>query len=88
MSTLGTEGSAKAASDPIAVNAVIASIILTQTFGRWAVTNAFVIGREIGGVKMRKKILASGGIVNMCAAILVTSIAVSCSSFPVWVAFC
>ena len=54
-------------------NAIIASVILTQTFSRWSVTNAFVIGAEIGGVKMRRKIMATGGLVNMCCAILITA---------------
>lgn len=61
--------------DPTATqrSAVIASVILTQTFSRWSVTNAFVIGAEIGGVKMRRKIMATGGVVNMCCAILITA---------------
>lgn len=57
-----------------AINAIIASIILVQTFGRWSITNAFVIGAEIGGVKMRKKLMASAGVVNMGSAILITSV--------------
>lgn len=77
VSSLGNGGSAKPTGDSTTVNAIIASIILTQFFGRWSVTNAFVIGGEIGGVKMRKKILASGGVVNMCCAILITSAVVS-----------
>lgn len=36
-----------------------------------------MIGGEIGGTKMRKKVLASAGVVNMCSAILVTSVTVS-----------
>lgn len=60
-----------------AIDAIIASIILVQVFSRWSVTNAFVIGAEIGGVKMRKKLLATSGVVNMSSAILVTSVVVS-----------
>lgn len=60
-----------------AVNTVIAAVIFTSTFSRWTVANAFVIGSEIGGLKMRKKLMALGGFVNMICAILVTSITVS-----------
>lgn len=77
VSTLGVSGNALAIEDPAAVGAIVASIILTQFFGRWAITNAFVISGEIGGTKMRKKILGSGGVINMCSAILVTSVTVS-----------
>ncbi|KJY01103.1 hypothetical protein TI39_contig303g00048 [Zymoseptoria brevis] len=56
------------------VNTVIASIILTATFARWSVTNAFVIGGEVGGTRHRRKVLAVRGIVNMLVAILITSV--------------
>jgi hypothetical protein len=69
VSTLGTLTKPTSAQ----INAVIASVILTQTFSRWAVNNAFVIGAEIGGVKMRRKVMATGGVVNMSCAILITS---------------
>ena len=69
VSTLGT----LAKPNSTQINAVIASVILTQTFSRWAVNNAFVIGAEIGGVKMRRKIMATGGVVNMSCAILITA---------------
>lgn len=58
---------------PAATNGIIASIIITQIFSRWATTNAFVIGAEIGGVKMRRKVTATAGLVNMSSAILITS---------------
>lgn len=67
----------KVPTDPTAINAIIASVILVQFFGRFSITNAFVIGAEIGGVKMRRKVLATGGLVNMASAILVTSVVVS-----------
>jgi len=63
--------------DARSINAIIASVILVQTFSRWSVSNAFVIGAEIGGVKMRRKVLATSGVVNMASAILVTSVVVS-----------
>lgn len=69
VATLGTVASPSSTQ----INTLIASVILVQTFGRWSVTNAFVIGAEIGGVKMRRKVLATGGFVNMCCAILITS---------------
>lgn len=75
LATLGTGGSAAApVTNSAAVHAVVASIILTATFGRWAVTNAFVVGGEIGGTRHRRKVMALGGVVNMCVAILVTSV--------------
>lgn len=83
VSSLGVGGSAKPLDSKAATHAIIASIILTQTFARWAVTNAFVIGGEIGGTKMRKKVLAVAGVVNMCSAILITSVTVSLSCFVV-----
>ena len=58
---------------PTSINALIASVILVQMFSRWSVTNAFVIGAEIGGVKMRRKVMATGGIVNMMSAIVITA---------------
>jgi Na+/melibiose symporter-like transporter len=46
IATLGTGGSAAASvQNTTAVHSVIASIILTATFARWSVTNAFVIGK-------------------------------------------
>lgn len=77
VASLGYHGKATPTHDQTKVHAIIASIILTQIFARWAVTNAFVIGGEIGGVKMRKKILASAGVVNMISAIIITSVTVS-----------
>ena len=68
---------------PTAIRAVIASIILTQTFSRWSVSNAFVIGAEIGGVKMRRKVMATSGVVNMASAILITSVLVGIVHFSV-----
>lgn len=62
---------------PAAVNSIIASIILLQVISRWAISIAFVVSAEIGGVKMRKKLMAICGVVNMLAAILLTSVLVS-----------
>ncbi|SMR46115.1 unnamed protein product [Zymoseptoria tritici ST99CH_1E4] len=75
VATLGTGGSAAApVSNTYSANTVIASIILTATFAHWSVTNAFVIGGEIGGTRHRRKLLAVGGVVNMLVAILITSV--------------
>ncbi|KAK0301592.1 hypothetical protein LTR82_018227, partial [Friedmanniomyces endolithicus] len=59
---------------PTAVNTIVAGVIITQIFTRWSTTNAFVVGAEIGGMKLRKKLMATCGLVNMSAAILITSV--------------
>lgn len=52
---------------------VIASFLLLSIFTKLSASNnAFLIGAEIGGVKMRKKILAFGTAIDVLAAFLVT----------------
>lgn len=54
-------------------NAIVACFILQKPFSRISATNcAFLTGAEIGGVKMRKKILAVGTSCDVLGAFLVT----------------
>lgn len=76
LTVIASVGSQKSRSSA-AVNSIIASIILLQVFSRWAVSIAFVVSSEIGGPKLRKKLMAICGVVNMMAAILLTSVLVS-----------
>lgn len=69
---VGSRGSKSSRS----THTIVASIILLQIFTRWAVSIPFVVCAEIGGVKMRKKLMAICGVVNMMAAILLTSVLV------------
>ncbi|KAL1866974.1 hypothetical protein VTK73DRAFT_4443 [Phialemonium thermophilum] len=54
-------------------NMILASFMLLPAFTRISASNnAFLTGAEIGGVRMRKKIMAFGTMVDVVAAFLVT----------------
>ena len=54
-------------------NTVVASLILVNAMAKMGVASqAFLIGSEIGGTRMRKKVIAAGTTADVLAAFLVT----------------